>query len=406
MDEEELFDDPHCFFEKVIPYPDLFSIEWRAIIFDECHENGILNPKAQTGAGARGLRADNRFLLSGTPMGGREVRMFEILQFLRPDVFTSKWRFAEQYLEVNTSTFYLKGGRGATGTSRKIGGIKRCYRHRIGTLPRPPKGECAECDQYELNFYQTLNPYVLRRTKDEVLPDLPPKIRTDIWVPFASERHRKQYETFADDAEVRLNNERITATNVISEYVRLSQFAWGEYDDGMVPTTKSAKLQALDEKLEELGVYDPSSGEQAVIFSQYKSIVDVVHEWLARERLGTAVGKLTGDTTKKGERAALKESFQGDGGLRALVISTKAGGTSLTLDRASNVFILDETWNPDNEEQAEDRCHRASRIHQVNIYRIRTKDTMDEFRMELAWDKAVRNSSVLDLRRIKLKSDA
>lgn len=405
MDDDELIEDPRCLYRIEQPYPILFDIEWSAVIYDEAHEHGILNPKSLTGRGARALKTDRSILLTGTPMGGKEIRMFEILQFLHPKVFTSKWKFAERYLEINTKEFYKPGGRGAMGISRTIGGIKRCEAHREAGV-RPAKGECLLCDNREQTFFRTLNPYVLRRTKEEVLTDLPPKQHVDLWVPFASDKHRKQYETFAADAEARIGETNVTATNVISEYTRLGQLAWGLYDTGMVPTATSGKLRALDEKLLELGVYDPSGAEQAVIFSQYKTIVDLVHLWLVRERLGDgAVGKLHGGVTARGARAALKEAFQGDGRLRVLVVSTKAGGTSLTLDRASNVFILDETWNPDNEEQAEDRCHRASRIHQVTVYRLLTRGTIDEYKREIAWEKAAASKNVMDLRRIKLRSE-
>lgn len=383
----------HCSYKIEAPYPLLFDIKWSAIVFDESHEFGVMNPKALTGKGARKLKiaeGGKKFLLSGTPMGGKPIKLFSILQFLNPKVFTSKWRFAEQYLEINDNGF-----------GKDIGGIKRCEYHRIRS-ERLAHGECQTCDDFERRMFDALNPYILRRTKSEVLTDLPPKQYVTLPCPFGSAAHRKQYTKFAQDSEAVIDDERISALNVISEYTRLGQFAWGTWKregGALVPTTDSGKLQVLEEKLTELGIFEEGD-EQVVIFSQYRSIVNLVHKWLVEK--GVAAGKLTGDTNKAGERAALKESFQGEGGLRALAVSTKAGGTSLTLDRASHVFILDESWNPDDQEQAEDRCHRASRIHQVTVYRLVTEGTIDEYRREINWEKAAVNRNVMDLRRIRL----
>lgn len=386
-----------CSYKIDAPYPLLFTIKWNAIVFDESHEFGVMSPKSLTGRGAAKLQLAERskkILLSGTPMGGQPIRLFHILQFLNPKVFTSKWRFAEQYLEINDEGF-----------GKSIGGIKRCEDHRLRGI-RPGHGECPLCDEYERRMFGALNPYILRRTKDEVLTELPPKQHVDLRCPWGSPAHKKQYNKFAADSEAVVGDERISAVNVISEYTRLGQFAWGTWkSEGgeLVPTEDSGKLQVLEGKLTELGIFDPNGEEQVVIFSQYRSIVNLVHAWLVKK--GVASGKLTGDTNKRGERAELKDSFQAEGGLRALVVSTKAGGTSLTLDRASHVFILDETWNPDNQEQAEDRCHRASRIHQVTVYRLVTDSTIDEYRREVNWGKSAINQNVMDLRRIRVRGE-
>jgi SNF2 family DNA or RNA helicase len=89
---------------------------------------------------------------------------------------------------------------------------------------------------------------------------------------------------------------------------------------------------------------------------------------------------------------------------RVLVMTTTAGGTAITLDRASTVIFLDETWNPDDQEQGEDRTHRASRIHQVMIYRIKTKNTVEEYIEKVLAMKDDINKAILDLRRQGVRS--
>jgi SNF2 family DNA or RNA helicase len=80
-------------------------------------------------------------------------------------------------------------------------------------------------------------------------------------------------------------------------------------------------------------------------------------------------------------------------------MTTKAGGVSITLDRADTVHLLDETWVPDDQEQAEDRIHRASRMHQVTCYYYRTKSTIEEEIADLTAEKADVNEAILDRRR-------
>jgi SNF2 family DNA or RNA helicase len=385
-----------CDYKESPANPELLGVEFAALVFDEAHEHGVLGGfKTQTGVGTRRLclrKGGKRILLSGTPMGGQPVKLFHVLQFLRPDVFTSKWRFAEQYLEIIRKTIGYRN----VQTFTSIGGIKRCPAHE-GTAVRPRSGECEGCDERERAMFDALSPYMLRRTKSEVLADLPPKMYNDIWVDLDG-KHADQYDAFDADAYIEEDGVAIMATNVISEYTKLTQMSWGVWDikGGFKPTTDSPKLRMLEEKLTELGIFDKDESTQAVIFTQFKTVANLVADYLANK--GAAVGRLTGDVRGE-ERAALKEAFQGEGGLRVLVVTTQAGGTSLTLDRASDVFFLDRHWNPDKDEQAEDRCHRASRIHQVTIHRIGVRGTIDEYRAETSDSKMDTNRRVMDLRR-------
>lgn len=387
---------PGCHYSEHPANPELFDIEFSAVVFDEAHEHGILGGfKTQTGLGTERIRVrkgGKKILLSGTPLGGRPEKLFNILQFLHPDIFTSRWRFARQYLEIETKTIGYRN----VQTFSKIGGIKRCESHQARNI-RPVPGECAECDWLEKLLFDAMAPYMLRRTKADVLKELPPKMYNEIWVDFSSDKHRKQYTDFSNDAMVEEEGDALVATNTLSEYLRLTQMSFGKWDiKTMTPTEDSPKLQALVQKLTEIGIFDKDQTSQAVIFSQFKTVVNVVAKHL--EEAGAAVGVISGDV-KGTERAALKREFQGEGGVRVLVVCTTAGGTSLTLDRASDVFFLDRMWNPDRDEQAEDRCHRASRIHQVTVHRIMTKGTIDDYRNSVADKKMDTNQRVLDLRR-------
>lgn len=357
-------------------YPQLHDVQWNNVIIDECHKNAFrgLKSAGKMSLSARGmmaLKAGKRIAMSGTPFGGKEENVWGILHFLRPDKFSSKWDWAARWLEITDN-----------GWGKEIGGVK--------------PGKQKEFDDH-------LIPYMLRRTKDEVLKELPPKQRVDVWCTMVP-KQAKQYDEFAANAELGLKEGRIVASNVLAEYTRLKQLASSECtlreeSNGkykLVPTGESGKLLALFERLDEQGIFDDDSEDQVVIFSQFAETVDLVYDQL--EKKGVKVLKITGDVSRKGERAALQRSFQA-GEARAMVMTTTAGGVAITLDRASHVHILDETWDPDNEEQAEDRCHRASRIHQVTVYRYYTKNTVEEHIRKITLKKANVNKQILDASR-------
>jgi SNF2 family DNA or RNA helicase len=293
--------------------------------------------------------------------------------------------------------------------TRTIGtSLKHCARHfgwdDEAEDARPPG--CVLCQEIEDAFYNMLAPYMTRRTKAEALPWLPPKQFIPLWVDFGSESHRKQYTEFNHDLQTMIDGMPVSSVNVLDEYTRLKQFSFSRHerrDDGkLVPTEDSGKLDAIRQKLDELGIWDGSSKEQAIIFSQFSEVVDLIHRWLNAN--GVPASKITGAVNKTGQRDAIKKEFQSGAGARVICITTTAGGVSITLDAASTVFIVDETWDPDDQEQAEDRAHRASRIHQVSVYYVRTLGTIEEDIAEVTGTKRSRNVRVLDSQRLRQRA--
>jgi SNF2 family DNA or RNA helicase len=307
--------------------------------------------------------------------------MYGVLSFLFPNEFTSKWRFADTWLTISS---------GYQG-HKSIEGIK---------------------PGLEEDFYKMLSRYMIRRTKAECLPWLPAKQYVNLELEMTPGQGI-QYQQFAEEAEIRIDEEELSATSVLAEYTRLKQFATakqtilGRDTDGRVlvkPTDDSNKLPYVIDLLEERGIRpgeDDEGDEQVVIFSQFSSVTDMVCEKL--QELGYPAEKLTGDVGPK-EREALQRDFQAEGGLRIICMTTTAGGVAITLDRASTVVFLDETWDPDDQEQAEDRCHRGSRLHQVTIYYLRSKATIEQYIQQRVTDKSTVNRDILDLRRQGLRS--
>lgn len=379
--------------------PEFEQIEWTTMAVDEFHKMGLGNPNtAQREAHIRiGRKAERFWPMSGTPMGGKPIKLWGALNAIFPKQFSSKWAFVGHYLETEERE-YEKEGEQRTG--QVIGGI------------RPEKEEALT---------RMLASYMVRHLKSEVLKDLPPKQYEDVWCTMHPTQ-RKQYEAFAKEAEIKLETERMSVQNQLDEYTRLKQFAsaWqkvvkvgmreNKFEE-MMPVweltphaDKCGKIPYLIDKLAEQGITpeDPDGDSVAVVGSQFKTVVKMLHAHL--NKIGIKAEMITGDTKEK-ERNTIVQRFQADrngDSPRVLLLVTTAA-VSLTLDRADTVHIMDETWNPDDQEQLEDRIHRSSRIHQVVCFYYRSKDTLEEYINEITDGKIAVNKKVLDELRLKLK---
>lgn len=355
-------------------YPILMDISWNTITIDECHRNSIRNHRSITARSIGKLKlapGGKKIAMSGTPMKKRGSDLWGILHWLQPTKFTSYWNFAENYFTITNNGF-----------GQVVGDLRK---------------------DAEADFYRALTPYLLRRTKAECLPWLPPKQYVDVYVTMTPEQNRQYREMEATGATAMGNGEEVTTTSILAELMRLRQFA-NAYckidEEGIVkPTLKSAKLEALFAKLEEIGVMDKnesSTGQKVVIFSQFRSMIELVHSELVRKGVNTEV--ISGATTGKGQRKEIVDRFQ-TGDIQVLCIVTTAGGVSLTLDAADSAHFIDESFAPDEDEQAEDRIHRASRVHNVTIYRYRSRHSIDEEIVESSESKQSAHDRILDIRR-------
>lgn len=400
-------------FEIFLTHPELAEIDWDSMNIDEFHLMGLTNLGTQSAEGCNHIANETDPILrggmSGTPMGGKPIKLFGPLQFVDPGHFPSKWHWARQWLNIRKSE---SDGR----LTREIEGIK---------------------EGLEIEFYEYHKQWIIRRLKDSTLP---PKQRISVWCRMTP-KQKRQYATFEEEAELRIDDMedegRLTATNVLAEYTRLKQFASayceikksgierkGKEVIEVIPTAESGKYDQLVEKLQEEGVItveedqDPTT---ALIFSQFNGVVeDGVAAALDRYKIPYAL--ITGKVTGK-NRLAVAQAFQlqeveflkewpkkskvvegliKNGPPRVLIMNTKAGGTTMTLTTADSVHILDETWDPDDQEQAEDRDHRDDDLtrlkEEIRIYYYRTRNTIEEMILEVIEDKEVNNESVLNVR--------
>jgi SNF2 family DNA or RNA helicase len=363
-------------------WPFLFEREWDAIILDESHNSlastANIQSKRITQArfGAVQLRRQLRpnglaLALSGTPFRSKLDRAWGTLNWLRPDVFGSFWRFAEEQFGVTSN-----------GWAKVVGRIEDGQR-----VVEPLDQE---------KFDRTLRPYLLARTKKDAAPDLPPIIYAGTppdddpdgpcYVRLEMDpKQAKAYRQVASDACVDLEGGRLLINGVLAEITRMRQFAtsYGRIADKrkVVPELPSNKIEWIIDFMRE----HEGGNSKVIIASSFTEVVELTANALRTEKW--EVLTLTGATSDKG-RAELQQRFNNqDDPLRVVILNTKAGGEAITLDAADELIAIDMPWTSDAFKQLENRAHRVSRIHQVYVYRLISTGTIEEWIASLTDDQ-------------------
>jgi SNF2 family DNA or RNA helicase len=366
-------------------FPDRSQVPtWGSFTIDEFHKTGLPEIKNVFPKAVKAVRAERKYALSGTPMGGKPIKLWGALHYIEPQQYTSKWTWAAQWLVIET----------VWGNHKNIGGIK--------------KGR-------EDDFYKMLAKHAVRRLRSEVLPELPEKQWVDVWCAMTPAQS-KQYKEFAEQAEIRIDEYHLSATSVLAEYVRLKQFAnhknyvevlkvddeTGKIDMKLKATEESGKIPMLMERLMEVGIDpdEPVGEAQAIIASQFRETAEMIQGYLTKAGIGCAI--ISGKIAQK-ERNRLMTAFQ-SGELRVMVIVTAAAGVGVTLNKADSVHVLDETWNPDDQEQLTDRAVDTNEYHQVTVFIYRSSGTVEQYIKEVNDEKWDINKNILDLRRQGLRA--
>jgi SNF2 family DNA or RNA helicase len=229
-----------------------------------------------------------------------------------------------------------------------------------------------------------LKPFILRRTKEQVTPELPDKVEQTLFCELEStERRRydqlKRYYQRNLQQRIESDGLRRSKIQVLEALLRLRQAAC---HPGLLDTASakrsSTKLDLLLQQLEDV----VSEERKALVFSQFTSLLKIVRNRL--DELGLDYEYLDGRTRNRARRV---ERFQKDPECRLFLISLKAGGLGLNLTAAEYVFLLDPWWNPASEAQAIDRTHRIGQDKKVFAYRLIAKDTVEEKVLELQRSK-------------------
>jgi non-specific serine/threonine protein kinase len=236
-------------------------------------------------------------------------------------------------------------------------------------------------------------PFVLRRTKEAVLPDLPPKIETDIYLDMTEEQktlYQKTVELVRQTVEEAYQTKIASQAKIIAltAILKLRQICISPGLADLNRNHVSPKMDILIEQLRELMDENHSS----LVFSQFTSVLYILGEMLDREGIGYL--RLDGSTSAA-KRKTLVEQFQTSKEPSVFLLSLKAGGQGLNLTRASYVFHLDPWWNPAVENQASDRAHRIGQKSKVTITRLLMRHTIEEKMMELKTRKRALYEAIL-----------
>lgn len=301
---------------------------WDTTVLDEAQ--AIKNPDSQVARAAYGLRSRFRLALTGTPVENRLEELWSQLHFLNRGLLGGRQTFQERYAKP------IAGG-----------------------LP----GAAAA-------LHEKLKPFVLRRRKHEVAPELPPRTEIVLHCELSAEE-RVVYDTVRAATLSNVVALLNAGGNVLAALEALLRLRQACCHPGLLPghdAATSTKVAVLLEHLDAALV----DGHKALVFSQWTAFLDRVEPHL--RAAGMAFTRLDGSTR---DRAGVVRDFQAPTGPPIMLVSLRAGGTGLNLTAADHVFLLDPWWNPAVEDQAADRAHRIGQTRPVLVHRLVTKDTVE-----------------------------
>ncbi len=334
---------------------DLRTFAWRAIVVDEAHR--LKNNESVLYQTLFRFKADWRCLVTGTPMQNNIRELWALLHFIAPQTFPTAADFETKYGD--------------------------------------PKEQISA-------LHDVIKPYLLRRVKKDVEKSLPPKTERILRVGLAP-LQRDYYRWFITRNYAELARNSKAKQSLINIMVQLKKVCNHPFlfegarervwpTEGYPPTSEEhikgivqscGKMRLLDQLLDRLYKDD----HRVLIFSQMVKMLDVVAEYLQAKRY--KFQRLDGSTSADNRRKAMDNFNDGKSDDFVFILSTKAGGLGINLQTADTVIIFDSDWNPQNDLQAQARCHRIGQQKSVNIYRFVTKDTVEENIVERAKEKMI-----------------
>jgi superfamily II DNA or RNA helicase len=332
-----------------LDYDDYAAVSWAGLVLDEAQ--AVKNHQSQTYQCAKKLPTRFKLAITGTPLENNLMELWSLLSISAPGLFPHPNRFEEYY--------------------RK---------------PVEKGGDTALLAQLR----RRIRPLMLRRTKSQVLADLPDKQEQVVELELNA-KHKTIYQRH-------LQRERQKVLGLLGDldknrfeiFRSLTMLRQASLDAGLIDpkyaSVPSTKLDALMGQLRE--VID--DGHRVLVYSQFTRFLQA-----ARERLdaaGVEYCYLDGKTRRRG---AVLERFK-NGDAPVFLVSLKAGGAGLNLTEADYCVLLDPSWNPATEAQAVDRVHRIGQTKKVMVYRLVAKDTIEEKVMALKAKKAALFSNVID----------
>jgi hypothetical protein len=329
----------------------LKDVHFATIVLDEAQ--AIKNAATKRSSAAMGLDGGFRMICTGTPIENRLAELWNLFRFINPGLLGSEDRFRERFVRP------IEGGH----------------------------------DSHASHILKSLvQPFILRRTKSQVLEDLPPRTEMMRMVELSAEE-RALHESLRQRALERLEGVRNMAAgqahiHVLAELMKLRRCCCNPRlvvpDCGLT----GAKLEAFAELVDEL----LENQHKALVFSQFVGHLTLLREHLDERKIRYQY--LDGQTPPKIRQKRIDAFQNGEGDL--FLISLKAGGLGLNLTAADYVIHMDPWWNPAVEDQASDRAHRIGQTRPVTVYRLVAADTIEEKIVQLHHAKRDLADSLLE----------
>ncbi len=327
------------------------DVSFATIVLDEAQ--AIKNAATKRSSAAMNLKGGFRMICTGTPIENRLSELWNLFRFINPGLLGSEERFRERFVRP------IEGGR----------------------------------DPHASHILKSIvQPFILRRTKSQVLEDLPPRTEVMRLVELSPEE-RALHESLRRRALERLEGARDIAPGqahiqVLAELMKLRRCCCNPRL--VMPTCglTGSKLEAFAELVDEL----LENQHKALVFSQFVDHLTLLREHLDKQ--GIRYQYLDGQTPAKSRQRRIDAFQNGEGDL--FLISLKAGGLGLNLTAADYVIHMDPWWNPAVEDQASDRAHRIGQTRPVTVYRLVAAETIEEKIVQLHHAKRDLADSLLE----------
>ena len=299
--------------------------KYKNINFDYCiidEAQNIKNPDAIITKAIKNVNAKVKFALTGTPIENNLMELWSIFDFIMPGYLYNKSKFKSIFINNDKNIIELKN---------------------------------------------LIKPFILRRTKKEVITELPDKIEQKIIIDLEKE-HKRAYKGYVNLITRKIKENNQDNITVFSYLTKLRQLC-------LSPELMVKNYQGKNSKLDVLiNIINDSSDEKILVFSQFTKVLEVIGKRLNEENISYSY--LDGKTSAK-DRVKLVEEFNTNNN-KVFLISLKAGGTGLNLTSANIVVHFDPWWNPAVEDQASDRAHRIGQKNVVNVIKLIAKGTAEE----------------------------
>ena len=299
--------------------------KYKNINFDYCiidEAQKIKNPDAIITKAIKNVNAKVKFALTGTPIENNLMELWSIFDFIMPGYLYNKSKFKSIFVNNDKNIIELKN---------------------------------------------LIKPFILRRTKKEVITELPDKIEQKIIIDLEKE-HKRAYKGYVNLITRKIKENNQDNITVFSYLTKLRQLC-------LSPELMVKNYQGKNSKLDVLiNIINDSSDEKILVFSQFTKVLEVIGKRLNEENISYSY--LDGKTSAK-DRVKLVEEFNTNNN-KVFLISLKAGGTGLNLTSANIVVHFDPWWNPAVEDQASDRAHRIGQKNVVNVIKLIAKGTAEE----------------------------